>query len=96
MSPAIDAATRKKISLCDFAVEPHLRHLFAYLCENGYVRPLDTVNEEYLSIFSHEVLHNIRKGYTEWEKMVPAPVCEMIKSKCLFEWHKHGDTKSQG
>ena len=50
--------------------------------------PLDTVKDEYLSIFSHEVMHNMQKGYPEWESMVPPRVCDMIKEQKLFGWCK--------
>lgn len=67
-------------------VKPHLSHLYAYLLENNFVRALDTVNEDYLSIFSYEVLEKIRSGNEEWEQMVPKQVSEMIKTKQLFHW----------
>jgi hypothetical protein len=67
-------------------VKPHLSHLYAYLLENNFVKALDTVNEEYLSIFSHEVLDKIRSDNKEWEQMVPEQVSEIIKSKRLFHW----------
>ncbi len=86
VSPMIDPATLRKQGVHELEVNPCLRHLYAYLLENGYVRPLDTVKEEYLKIFSHEVLRNIKKGYTEWESMVPEPVSRLIKQHRLFDW----------
>ena len=65
-------------------VAPHLSHLYAYLLENNFVKALDAVNEEYLSIFSHEVLEKIRCGNDEWEQMVPEQVSTIIKTKRLF------------
>lgn len=67
-------------------VAPHLSHLYAHLLENNFVKALDTVNEEYLSIFSHEVLDKIRSDNKEWEQMVPEQVSEIIKTKRLFHW----------
>jgi len=84
VSPAMDPVTGEKVGVNDLGVSHHLRHLYAHLLENGYVRPLDTVKEEYLSIFSHEVLDKIRCGDKSWETMVPEPVSRMIKDQRLF------------
>ena len=84
--PEIDMASQHKMGVEELAVEPHLRYLFAHLRENKYIRTLDTVKEEYLSIYSHEVLHNIKKGCHEWEDMVPEAVSAMIREKKLFDW----------
>ena len=86
VSPAIDQATGKKEGVMSLKVDEHLRHLYMYLLENNYVKALDTVKEEYLRIFSHEVLYNMQKGHHEWESMVPDKVCQMIREQRLFDW----------
>jgi len=78
--------TNTLVNVHSMQVKPHLSHLYAYLLENNFVKALDTVNEEYLSIFSHEVLEKIRSGNEEWEQMVPEQVSEIIKTKQLFHW----------
>jgi len=88
VSPMLEPTTGEKAGVHELKVDGHLRHLYAHLLENRYVCTLDTVNEEYLSIFSHEVLRNIKKGYSEWESMVPEPVSKMIKEHRLFDWPK--------
>lgn len=88
VSPMIDPISGEKTGVYDLRVDSHLRHLYAHLLENKCIRALDTVNDEYLSIFSHEVLRNIKKGYAEWESMVPEPVARMIKEHRLFDWHE--------
>lgn len=84
--PELDAVSQSKVGVEELTVEPHLRYLFSHLKENKYIRTLDTVKEEYLSIYSHEVLHNIKKGCHEWEDMVPDEVSSMIREKKLFDW----------
>ena len=69
-------------------VAPNLRHLYAYLLENGFVRSLNTVKEECLAIHSDQVLQQIQTGDSEWERMVPSQVVSIIKEKDLFNW-KH-------
>jgi len=84
VSPEIEHTTGEKVGVNDLSVDRHLRHLYAHLLENGYVRALDTVKDEYLGIFSHEVLDKIRHGDKTWESMVPEPVSLMIKEHGLF------------
>lgn len=88
VSPALDPVTGKKEGVRELQVDKHLRYLYQHLLENHFVMPLDTVKDEYLSIFSHEVMHNMLKGYVEWEAMVPSQVCHMIKDRKLFGWCK--------
>lgn len=68
----------------DFKPAAHLRHLYAYLYENGFIKGLTGINKDYLSIYSHEVLKKIRTGEADWEDMVPTQVSEMIKALKLF------------
>jgi hypothetical protein len=88
--PQIDAETGNKIGIHEFMVEPHLKHLYDYLLENHYVKALDTVEDAYLNIFSHDVLTKIRNGSPDWEEMVPDQVVNMIKEKHLFNWQASG------
>ena len=88
--PQIDAETGNKIGIHEFMVEPHLKHLYDYLLENHYVKALDTVEDAYLNIFSHDVLTKIRNGSSDWEVMVPDQVVNMIKEKHLFNWQASG------
>lgn len=84
VSAELDTNTNTPIDMHAMQVAPHLHHLYAYLLENHFVKALNTVNEEYLSIYSHEVLAMIHRGDAQWESMVPAQVAEMIKDKGLF------------
>ncbi len=84
--PALDAQTHAPVNVHSMQVAPHLQHLYAYILENGFVKALDTVKVEYLSIYSHEVLDKIRRGDTDWETMVPTQVAEMIKARRFFHW----------
>lgn len=84
VSPALEPKTGKVISLQDIEVAPKLHKLFAYLCENRYLRPLDNINREYLAIYSHEVLDKIKQGSKDWENMVPTEVAHLINLRKLF------------
>jgi hypothetical protein len=65
-------------------VAPHLKHLREHLVENGFVEDIKNYNRDYLSIYSGDVLKKIQSGDPSWEKLVPPPIAQVIKSKKLF------------
>jgi hypothetical protein len=67
-------------------VEPHLRHLYAHLLENGRIECIKNPNERYLQIFPADVQAKIQSGNATWEDDVPPPIVEVIKNKKLFGW----------
>lgn len=85
--PELDAKRGKPLTVHTMQVAPNLYHLYQYLLENGFVKALDTIEESYLAIYSHEVLSKIQHGHIEWEDMVPEKVVEMIKSNRLFNYN---------
>jgi hypothetical protein len=73
------------LSLESFQPDEHLRHLFLYLLENRFINPLNSVNRDYLGIFSDQVLQEIKQRQPGWEEKVPQLVCDLIHGKHLFE-----------
>ena len=67
------------------SMETHLKHLYQYLLENKFITPLNTINKEFLSIYSHDVLANIKAGKKDWETQVPSKVRDVIKNNNLFD-----------
>ena len=86
--PELDASTGKIIGINELEVAKNLQHLYEYLIENEYVKPLNTINKDYLSIYSHEVLEKIRTGEPGWEEMVNEEVVNIIKQRLLVNWNK--------
>lgn len=76
------------VTLDNFRVDHELRNLFKYLMDRGVMVPLDNYMEEYLHIFSREVLQLIAKGSRTWEDMVPPPVAKLIKERGLLGYSK--------
>ena len=74
-------------------VAPHLRDLYAYLLRNRSIESIRGYQEEYLPIFSRDVLAKLRAGQAGWEKMVPPPVAHMIKRRKLLGFR---DTRTSG
>jgi hypothetical protein len=67
-----------------FPVAPHLKHLYAYLLQNGFIQSIGNFNAELLTIRSRDVLAKLHAGDTSWEQLVPAPIVEVIKRDRLF------------
>jgi hypothetical protein len=84
--PYRDPAAGTLITAGNLRVEPNLRHLYAYLYENQLIYGLRDIHEEFLPIYSRDVLEKIRQGDGEWEQMVPPEVARLIKERKLFDW----------
>lgn len=82
--PSLDRETGRLITVEDFEVAPHLRHLYAYLVENRLLENIRQYSREHLSIYASDVLEKIKSGDGAWEKAVPPPIVKVIKEKKLF------------
>ena len=69
------------VTVENLQVAPPLRKLYGHLVDNGFIKPLETFNRDFLKIFSREVLAKIRAGDRTWETMVPEEVGQMIKAR---------------
>jgi hypothetical protein len=58
------------------------------LAMRGSFVPLDNYRDDYLSIFSRDVLKRIAGGDPSWESMVPEVVAELIKQRSFFGYSK--------
>jgi hypothetical protein len=85
VSPGIDDDSGNLITAETFQPQPHLRHLYDYLFDNGFISALNNINQEYLCIHSPEVLEEIRNGEKEWEDKVPEQVRQVIQQHHLFK-----------
>ncbi len=77
-------AAKVLITARNVNVTDHLRNLYAHLLENHYIDCIAGFNEDYLAIFSRDVLQRIKNNDASWEKLVPAKVAEVIKSRGLL------------
>jgi hypothetical protein len=71
--------TAKNVRIAD-----HLANLYAHLLDNRYIECIVGFDTNLLSIFSRDVLKKIKNSDPLWEKMVPSPVADAIKSRGLF------------
>jgi hypothetical protein len=86
--PSLNFDTGQVVSVDNFPVAPHLRHLYAHLTENRFIQGLAHVNADFLRIRSRDVLDQIEAGDASWEKSVPPVIAEVIKRKKLFGWRE--------
>ncbi len=82
--PLLELKTGSLITATNLRVDPHLRHLHAYLIENHYIENLKDYDERCLPIFSSDVLKKIREGDPSWQGMVPEQVSKIIQERRLF------------
>ncbi len=82
--PYKDPVTGRVETANQLKVAGHLRHLYLYLMENGFIRPLEDGAADCLPIFAHEVIERIRANDATWERMVPDQVARVIKERRLF------------
>lgn len=67
-----------------FKPEKELKHLYKYLCESNYIVDLGGCDDILSSVHSEDVRVMLENNDPEWEKLVPKPVCKLIKDKNLF------------
>jgi len=82
--PSLNFATGRTLTVETFPVAAQLRHLFAHLRENRFIQGLEGFNPGLLSIRSRDVLDKIKARDESWERLVPAPIVEIIKRDKLF------------
>ena len=65
-------------------VDEKQKHLYKYLVDRECIAQIETYNEEYLSIFSPDILKKVTAGEDRWEHCVPDVVANKIKQQKLF------------
>lgn len=82
--PWKEPSTSSLISATNLLVEPHLRHLYLYLYENQFIKPLRDFDPACLGISSNHALDLIKEGNASWKSMVPEKVATLIADRNLF------------
>ena len=88
--PHLNLNSGHKLTLENFPVPPHLKHLYAYLLENRFLQGIRNFNPELLPIRSRDVLARIQSGDASWEQLVPPVIAEIIKRDGLFGCRMNG------
>ena len=82
--PLLENEADELVTVDNLAVSKRLRHLYAHLTGNRHIVGIEKYTQEYLRIFSRDILAKIRKGQAGWEKCLPQKVAQTIKKKHLF------------
>jgi hypothetical protein len=82
--PLLDKKTGALVKVENLPVAPELRKLYEYLVEKRCIEQLENYNPAYLSIFSRNVIEQIRTGDPSWSDNVPAEVAEVIRRRGFF------------
>ncbi|GAB7190861.1 hypothetical protein NUM3379_15680 [Kineococcus sp. NUM-3379] len=76
------------LTVDDVEVGPDLQPLYDFMARRGSFVHLDNFREEYLPIFSRDVLRRIASGDDTWESMVPVEVAAMIVKRAFFGYKR--------
>jgi hypothetical protein len=87
--PLRDLKTHEMITVENLPVAEELRFLYDYLVHNNYLVQLDNYNEQYLHIFSRDILKKIKNQDASWEEMVPPEVAKVIKQRGFFGYKRN-------
>lgn len=82
--PMWDHSANAPVTADHFLPESHLKHLYQHLVENKRIHALPVYDAEDLPVMPAEILSRIQTGDKTWEKYVPPPVAERIRSEALF------------
>ena len=75
---------KKLIDSSNLEVEDNMKNLYKYFKDNKKIRDIENFNESLLSIYSWEVLEEIKNNSTGWEQKLPESISRLIKEKKLF------------
>ncbi len=87
--PLRDLQTHEMVTVENLPVAEELRFLYDYLVHNNYLVQLDNYNEQYLHIFSRDILKKIKNQDASWEEMVPPEVAKVIKQRGFFGYKRN-------
>jgi hypothetical protein len=82
--PHLNLETRHKLTVENFPVPPHLKHLYVHLLENRFIQGIANSHPDLLAIRSRDVMARIQSGDPSWEQLVPPVISQIIKRDGLF------------
>ena len=81
--PLLDKQKGKIIDSNNLKLENNMKEFYKYFKVNEKIRDLD-FNEDYLNIFSKDILNQIKNKKKGWEDKVPSAISKMIIKKKMF------------
>jgi hypothetical protein len=93
--PHLELDSGQLVTTENYAVAPHLKHLYEHLLENRYIQGIRKFDPQLVRIRRRDVLSAMQTGDTSWETMVPPQIVEVIKKGGLFGYGKKEASKSE-
>ena len=84
--PLFDKKSNKIIDSSNLKLEDNMKEFYKYFKVNEKIVDLN-YTEEYLDIFSKDILKQIKENKVGWEEKLPKGVSDMIKKKKLFGYN---------
>ncbi len=91
--PLRDSDSNALISGTNLRVEPHLRHLHAFLVENRLIESLRDYDDSLLKVFSRKTHTKLMTDDPSWEDEVPPQVAKIIKERNLLGYQSKTESK---
>lgn len=82
--PMRDKETGQILNSNNLKVQPRMKELYKFFKFNEKVVDIEDYTENFLGIFSREIVKQIRTGQTQWKEMVPDGVAQMIEENGFF------------
>ncbi len=86
--PLMDRQSGALTTVENLQIADELRSLYEYLVGRGCIEQLDNYNPEYLTIFSRDVIAQIKAGDPSWSDHVPSEVAEVIRQHGFFGYRR--------
>jgi hypothetical protein len=93
--PLLDRQSGELTTVQNLKVAAELRKLYEYLVDKGEIEQLDNYNPAYLSIFSRDVIQQIKEGNNAWSDHVPPEVAEVIRRRGFFGYKRPAPGKEK-
>jgi hypothetical protein len=87
--PFKDPVTTVLTKVDNLPVQPEIRKLYDFLVGNDLIEQLENYNEDYLHIFTRDILRRIEEQDMSWEDMVPETVAKIIKQRQFFGFKRN-------
>ena len=83
--PSLNLDSGQVLTVENFPIAPHLRHLYAHLVDNRFIQGIKHYDRSLLPIRARDVLAKIQSGEPGWAESVPAAIVRIIKEARLFQ-----------
>jgi len=72
------------INSTNLKLDPRMKDFYKFFKYNGKVVDIFDFEEDYLNIFSREILKQIKKGEDNWQKNLPGGIADLIMKNEMF------------